>query len=123
MRFLVDEAVSHLVVSALIQDGHDAVHVRDRGLRGVDDASILAHAMSDGRVIVTQDTDFGTLLVTGGHAKPSVVIIRSHDARPARHVELLRSAVPACVEALSRGAIVVISDHEARVRMLRSDDE
>jgi hypothetical protein len=50
------------VVPALAGAGHDTVHVRDLGLAAADDRTILERARQDDRVIVTQDTDFGTLL-------------------------------------------------------------
>jgi hypothetical protein len=42
--------------------GHEAVHVRDYGLREAEDVVIFERAAREGRVIVSADTDFGTLL-------------------------------------------------------------
>jgi predicted nuclease of predicted toxin-antitoxin system len=49
MRFLIDNALSPVLAYALTEAGHDAVHVRDRGLRDADDEPILDLAASEGR--------------------------------------------------------------------------
>lgn len=44
MRFLVDESLPRSAATLLQQLGHDAVDVRDAGLRGADDEAIATHA-------------------------------------------------------------------------------
>lgn len=56
MRFLLDEMFSP-ATAAVLQDefGHDARHVGDVGLRGVDDAVVATFARSEQRVVVTEN--------------------------------------------------------------------
>ena len=41
--------------------GHNFEHVRDRGMSGASDVDIFVAAAADDRVVVSADTDFGTL--------------------------------------------------------------
>lgn len=62
MRILVDECVFKPLVDALQNAAHDVVWARQIA-HGASDEEILALAYQDGRVIVTEDKDFGTLTI------------------------------------------------------------
>ncbi len=79
MRFLVDANLSPHVAEFLNAAGHDAVAVRDVGLRDAPDDEILDHAHAEDRVVISHDTDFGTLLAARRLTKPSFILIRSAD--------------------------------------------
>jgi predicted nuclease of predicted toxin-antitoxin system len=53
VRLLVDENVSPSIVRLLNDAGHDAYHVRDRGLGGEPDHVIWRRAVDENRVLVT----------------------------------------------------------------------
>jgi predicted nuclease of predicted toxin-antitoxin system len=62
MKFLVDECLSTRLVRFLAAAGHDAIHVDDHDLAGRPDEEVLAKAVSDSRVLLSADTDFGEIL-------------------------------------------------------------
>ena len=118
MKFLVDEAMSWRVAQALATAGHDVVHVRDLGLEAADDSTILDRASNEERVVVTQDTDFGTLLAASVQKQPSVILLRIRDGRPEAQSRLLLTNLDLVEEDLHNGAIVVMNDTAIRVRRL-----
>jgi predicted nuclease of predicted toxin-antitoxin system len=88
-------------------------------IAAADDATILARAAQEQRVILSADTDFGTLLTLRHEREPSVILIRGAvPRRPADQAALLLANLPSFESSLLQGAIVVIEPHRIRVPAL-----
>ncbi len=107
-----------MVGKALQDAGHEALHVAELGLSAAGDDVILQRAVKERCVIVTQDTDFGTLLSSSGQRLPSVILFRMRDGRPSVQAGVLLKHIPVLEEALRNGAVVVVTDASIRVRHL-----
>jgi predicted nuclease of predicted toxin-antitoxin system len=119
VKFVVDQNVSPLVAAGLREAGHDAVHTGDLGLQQASDTVVLARASHDGRIVISADTDFGTLLAASRADGPSVVLIRRPSDRSARQVlALILANLDAAADAIADGAIVVLEAERVRVRRL-----
>ncbi|MBI5043193.1 MAG: DUF5615 family PIN-like protein [Nitrospirae bacterium] len=119
MKFLIDNALSPLLANELRKAGHDAVHVRDYGLQASDDVIIFSRAAEEGRILVSADTDFGTLLALREDNRPSIILFRRTTERsPDRQVKLLLSNLPAIQKDLEDGSIIVFEQTRIRARKL-----
>ena len=119
MKFLVDNALSPTVARQLELQGHDAVHARDLGMQASSDEELFARAAQEERVIVSADTDFGTLLAKSERSKPSVILFRRDTGRrPAQQVTLLLANLRAIEDAVQVGSIIVFDENRIRIRQL-----
>jgi predicted nuclease of predicted toxin-antitoxin system len=117
-RLLLDQGVPRSTGKLLVEGGWDVVHVADIGMSRADDAAILRHALAEGRVCVTLDADFHTLLVMGGNQYPSAIRIRLEGLDAAKMAALLQRIWVGVEDALDDGALVTVTERTVRVRRL-----
>jgi predicted nuclease of predicted toxin-antitoxin system len=72
VRFVVDESTGAAVVEYLRTAGHDVLAVAEM-LPQADDADILARALTEGRILITNDKDFGDLTFRDGQPHSGVL--------------------------------------------------
>jgi predicted nuclease of predicted toxin-antitoxin system len=80
MRFLVDECTGAVVARWLREQGHEVFSVFDEA-RGMADEAILAKALAEHWIIVTNDKDFGDLVFAQGRHHHGIIFLRLDDNR------------------------------------------
>ena len=118
MKLLVDVNLSPTWVGFFGANSIEAQHWSNVGRTNAEDEEVLRWAREGGWVVFTHDLDFGTLLALAGERGPSVIQVRTQDVLPAtlgpRLVDVLRQHE----REIELGAIVVLDDPTARLRLL-----
>jgi predicted nuclease of predicted toxin-antitoxin system len=118
MIIVIDMNLSPSWVVVLAAAGWEAYHWSTLGAFDAPDAEILTWARAHQAVVFTHDLDFGSLLAYTRAVGPSVIQVRTHDVTPDRLAPLLLPVLVTHEEALTTGALLIIDEAQARVRLL-----
>lgn len=75
MKFLADECCDTGLVTSLRRDGHDVLYVLEEKA-GVPDNKVLLDAYTEGRILLTEDKDFGELVYRLKKPSKGIILIR-----------------------------------------------
>ena len=114
MRFLLDVcAASRRMQDALASQGHDLLSALERHARATDE-ELLALAMEEGRILVTEDKDFGELVFV--RRLPHPCIVRFVEMTVAEKVTAMRELIEQHPGLMSEGALIVVTRTRVRIR-------
>jgi len=114
MRFLVDECAGPGLASWLTEQGHDVLSVFDAA-RGISDTEVLRRAVSEQRILVTTDKDFGEMIFRQGRMHTGVILLRLDDERTPNKIDVLDRLLDQHADAVA-GAYVVATEETIRIR-------
>jgi predicted nuclease of predicted toxin-antitoxin system len=116
VRFLADESCDFAAVRALRTAGFDVLAVVER-CPGATDDEVIALSVREGRVLLTEDKDFGQLVFAANRESAGVILIRfPAGARGALPIRVVQTAERQ-QEAL-HGAFVVLQPRRTRLTRL-----
>jgi predicted nuclease of predicted toxin-antitoxin system len=118
MKILVDMNLSPDWCGVLAQVGWEAIHCSQIGKPTAPDSEVLAYARLHGYVVFTHDLDFGAILAATRANGPSVIQVRAQDTLSSQFRDLFTGALRRFQAQLDAGAIVVVEQSRARVRIL-----
>ena len=75
MKFLADECCDAGIVASLRAAGHDVAYVPERQA-GISDDEVLQIAFAEGRILLTEDKDFGELVYRLKKPAYGMILIR-----------------------------------------------
>ena len=73
---IADENIHDEVVYFLRNQGLNIESIKELGLRGSTDIQIIALAEAEGKVILTHDADFGTMMYLSAQRKAGITFLR-----------------------------------------------
>ena len=117
MRFLLDVCASYGVLrTTLVEAGHDVASVADVNPQALD-SEVLAMAVEQDRILVTEDKDFGELVFVRG--LPHKSIVRLTDMDIDTKVAAILMLIERNSDALLAGSMVVVTRDALRIRETR----
>ena len=75
MRWLADECIAAALVAWLRGAGHDVLYIAEAAA-GTSDSEVIALAMAENRLLLTDDKDFGDLIFRGQNSVSGAVLMR-----------------------------------------------
>jgi predicted nuclease of predicted toxin-antitoxin system len=87
--FLADENIHPDVIAHLRDSGFDLLSVVEAGLIGSSDEKVLQFAFEAGRIVLTHDSDFGTLALAYQQPIIGILYIRPGHIQPSFTIDSL----------------------------------
>ena len=112
MRFLVDECTGPKVAEWLRDQGHQVFSIFDKA-SGISDDDILATALTDNWILITNDKDFGEMVFRERRPHNGIIFLRLDDERAANKIEVLQQLLKNYSEKLS-GQFVTVTETKVR---------
>jgi predicted nuclease of predicted toxin-antitoxin system len=118
MQFLLDVNIPPSLGVRLASLGHSYRWVPLCMDPSTSDLLIIQEAIDSNEVILTHDTDFGTLLSFFGSSKPSVILFRIDKVNAEIFFNLLTVNWLILGTPLTEGALIIIEADKLRIRKL-----
>jgi len=116
MKFKIDENLHPDIADILRHHGHDAITVRDQGLRGSGDARIADVCKQEARAFVTLDLDFSDIRVYPPPEFQGIVVLRLNDqSRPAT-LNAVQKLLPSLDREPLAGCLWIVEEYRLRIR-------
>lgn len=113
MRFLVDECTGPAVALWLRAQGHEVLSIYDSA-RGLDDDSVIALALAENWILVTNDKDFGEKVYREHKLHHGIILMRLIDERSQSKIKVLKRLLENHAARLS-GQYVVVTEKKVRI--------
>lgn len=118
MKILIDMNLSPDWVAAFVAQEIESIHWSTVGDPRAEDDEIMEYARANNYVVFTHDLDFGTMLALTQAESPSVVQVRAQNILPSHLSNTVVAVLRANEDFLEQGALIVVDEGRARVRIL-----
>lgn len=114
-RLLLDENISVFVSATLQEEGWDAAHVRDRGLLGAADHTVLNKAFEEDRVLITANVGDFRKLAAARELHAGIVLLEDGFLRRIDQLRVVRSVLRILEPDMTNKVAFVGKDGRTRV--------
>lgn len=98
LQFITDENIDRELVAFLRNVGFDVFDIKENQLFRLPDHEILALSVVQQKVVISQDSDFGTLIFRDGHPFHGVIYLRPGHESASFHIETFSAILDAGLE-------------------------
>lgn len=116
MRFKIDENVHSDAAGMLRHHGHDALTVREQGLRGGADSDITDVCRQEERAIITLDLDFSDIRDYPPDDYNGIIVLRLNDQSRDAVLNVLGRIIPMFESESPAGRLWIVDEHQVRIR-------
>jgi predicted nuclease of predicted toxin-antitoxin system len=117
MKILTDENVESTIVNWLISEGHDFLQVGS-AFPSIDDESIIKIAVTEKRILITNDKDFGELVFRQNKLSNGIILIRAADEHADNKLEKIQKLLNAVTPEKIENSFIVLNEQGSRIRRL-----
>ena len=114
MKFLLDESAEYRIAAFLKDQGHDVTAIAHDYPQALTDSDVLALAEAEGRVIITNDLDFGELVFRDSKVHAGVILFRLPSGGTEAKIAALGRLLASHADEL--GQFIVVDRRGIRVR-------
>ncbi|HVB61318.1 MAG TPA: DUF5615 family PIN-like protein [Ktedonobacteraceae bacterium] len=114
MIILADENMARSIAERLRRDGHTVAHVANIAA-GISDPEVLKMAKRYHALLITEDKDFGELVIRNDYQETGVILVRLPGLNPTERAEIIADVIREHGERLS-SAFTVIAPRLVRIR-------
>ncbi len=118
MKVLIDMNLSPDWTAAFAAQNIESVHWSTVGDPRAEDTEIMEYARANDYIVFTHDLNFGTILALTQAENPSVVQVRAQNILPSHLANTVVSVLRENEALLEQGALIVVDEGRARVRIL-----
>jgi predicted nuclease of predicted toxin-antitoxin system len=88
---LADENIHPDVIQYLREQGNDVLSVYEAGLVGQSDTAVLRAARQSGRIVISHDSDFGTITLAQNEPFIGIIFLRPGHITPNFTIQTLKT--------------------------------
>ena len=116
IKFLTDECVGLPTITLLQDLGYSVVTAKEAGLKGKEDFDILKWAINNKRILVTEDTDLGNILLYPPSLHHGIILLRFRHRLEKEIHATLKTALKELTSADFNKTLVIIDADKYRLR-------